>query len=141
MTTTPSTASQAPAVSILQDHEFMRALEAFADTFPCSGKEALIDLRKTSDYALVQIIDAKLAQAREREWKDIWAIADAELEEMQDKINHYADRATAAEAKLEAIRKEVRALLSGDDGDFVDRLKVSALLQPKPQADESGLTG
>lgn len=134
-TNTTSTASQAPAVSI-----HCQEFHELAMDYRSAGFASLETTQKNYER-LITYIDAKLAQAREREWKDIWAIADAELEEMQDKINHYADRATAAEAKLEAIRKEVRALLSGDDGDFVDRLKVSALLQPKPQADESGLPG
>lgn len=145
MTTTPSTASQAPAVSILQDHEFMRALEAFADTFPRSGKEALIDFGKKSDYALIQIIDAKLAQAKLRGME----LADEKV--FQPDMDEWKARATAAEAKLEAIRMAIDGLARfytvGDepveypDSDFLMYKDVSALFQPQPQADESGLPG
>lgn len=182
MTTTPSTASQAPAVSILQDHEFMRALEAFADTFPRSGKEALIDLGKKSDYALIQIIDAKLAQAREDRDFAIKVMAEnmamigevlgvdedeggptAILEAIERLHAGWADqigktreaevRATAAEAKLEAIRQGLENLdrydadyQRGDGvwlvakGAYIDRADALAILK-HPQADESGLTG
>lgn len=56
-------AEQDAPLSIVSNHEFMRALEAYTDTFPRAGKEALIDLRKTSDYGLVSAIDAAIRAA------------------------------------------------------------------------------
>lgn len=55
--------AETPA-SIVSNHEFMRALEAYTDTFPRAGKEALIDLRRTSDYGLVAAIDAAILQSQ-----------------------------------------------------------------------------
>lgn len=144
-TNTTSTASQAPAVSI-----HCQEFHELAMDYRSAGFASLETTQKNYER-LITYIDAKLAQAREREWKDIWAIADAELEEMQDKINHYADRATAAEANLEAIRQGLENLdrydadyQRGDGvwlvakGAYIDRADALAILK-QPQADESGI--
>lgn len=159
-TNTTSTASQAPAVSIdtpefrVMMKEIM--LKAIQTSYTNNDSD-FVSLAKAEKILIAHIND-NLAQAREegRKERDEFAraqqVANGGLSAF---VDHYQARATAAEAKLEAIRQGVEGLAryehwdawgaSGTskaaDGDYVKRDDVLALLQPQPQADESGLPG
>lgn len=120
MTTTPSTASQAPAVNAREE-----------------ARKHVHSLTARTTELVGQVIAKGMLGVLE------------ECIEMQLRMNALEARATEAEAKLEAIRQGVEKLpwthqckLNGyTQWESVDRAKVIALLQPQPQADESGLPG
>ena len=129
-------ASQAPAVSIcplkaagLPAEEAEAFIAAMAKWhFSRPGQEAIEKFD-----AVVAVIDAKLAQAREGGRLDGynkgWADASLTLIKAES-------RATAAEAKLEAIRQRAEGL-----DEIVVKRDVLALFTTPPKADESGLPG
>lgn len=137
MTTTPSTASQAPAVSTFDNDEFWKLVIA---SYKGGGNE---------EKALIEYCDAKLAQANAaaedfRHMAFLAANASRKAEA----------RATAAEAKLEAIRqgaeglqeyspafKVIGGMAKSNDGGWLCKEELLALLQPQHKADESGLPG
>lgn len=159
--TTPSTASQAPAVSI-DTPEFRELLKKYHRS-------------TTWDTKLIAHIDAKLAQEREeaigtlaiafekmlcaavgRDWSPSGISASSLVEELRSRTEKAESRATAAEAKLEAIRAAVDAakVMTGEeihkhlewtidfdmnDAQFIRLSYVLALLQPQPQ--QSGTDG
>lgn len=130
MTTTPSTASQAPAVSIADNEQFIDLMHALSSV--PSSVYAGSEFSKVINY-----IDAKLAQAREEGFEEMRKVIAENAVLMADACR----RATAAEAKLEAIRQGVGALpgywLSADGNPsevFHTRTGVVALLQPEPKA-------
>lgn len=135
-TNTTSTAIQAPAEI---DIEFINLMSAYRHAE--SAEE-----HQKARRALVDYHDAKLAQARQEGYCEGSTVG------FKGGEYFYKERATAAEAKLERLETEVQALI--DDGDFfmgdiqlhaLDGIGwvecVSAILQPQPKADESGLPG
>lgn len=138
--TTNTTNSQ--AASIADDQEFFRLRLCWLAAVN-EGNEEDADI---AHYALCELIDAKLAQAREEGRLD--AI---------DQVRHFKaihDSAIAAEARLAEIQRGVEGLQRyGFDGTFggdfgkhslgcyVKVDAVLALLQPQGQADTSGLPG
>lgn len=176
MITTPSTASQVPAVSIADDDEFIDLMHALSSV--PSSVYAGSEFSKVINY-----IDAKIAQARVsgvkaandfrelvsdgdtaeiKEWKARATAAEAKLAEWEKIVevslaHDYATRATAAEAKMEAIRQvptwqnrvaksahsDCTCLPAGIQCELMkaEIKELRALLQPQPQADESGLPG
>lgn len=145
MTTTPSTASQAPAAQqeSIDTPEFREKLQAH-----------LLQLQRTMGLQgdkradLIAHIDAKLAQEREEGRLDGYnkGWADASLTLIKAEA-----RATAAEAKLAALSMEVETLMN-DAVFFMGAIELHALdgvawgerakeLLHPPKADESGLPG
>lgn len=148
--TTPSTASQAPAVNAREE-----------------ARKHVHSLTARTTELVGQVIAKGMLGVLE------------EYIEMQLRMNALESRATAAEAKLEAIRQSVEGLTRWDDnlgmcpvdyGPWIARTEVLSLLQPQepepepkvkyiggpvevritrykladpaqPQADESGLPG
>lgn len=136
--TTPSTASQAPAVSICYDDKFRALL--------CEVADESVMCETAWEAGLVAYIDAKLAQAAQ----DKTDYANQLIEDCRK----LRDCATAAEAKLEAIRqgaeglqeyspafKVIGGMAKSNDGGWLCKEELLALLQPQHKADESGLPG
>lgn len=114
--TTPSTASQAPAVSAREE-----------------ARKHVHSLTARTTEMVGQVIAKGMLGVLE------------ECIEMQLRMNALESRATAAEAKLEEIRQGVRECVGfGFDKDgpnWISRHQVLTLFQPQSQADESGLPG
>lgn len=137
MTTTPSTASQAPAVSI-DTPEFLDLACKFAHESSC---EEFNEVEYNSARAaLVAHIDAKLAHERYEGQRDIHE-DNMTILNLKLKAD---ERATAAEAKLEAIRKGAEGLqeyspafkviggmAKSNDGGWLCKEELLALLQPQ----------
>lgn len=151
MTTTPSTASQAPAVSI-HSSEYEILLDKVLQTGEANAAiEGALKAHDDAIRSLTEHIDAKLAQARQGALAEADIIHKDLLATMSESGKIWQHRATAAEAKLAELQMEVETMLN-DAVFFMGTIELHALdgvalgerlkeLLYQSQADESGLTG
>lgn len=170
--TTPSTASQAPAVRSARDwpedfklengnyynicttcrQEFMGYKRRFTCKV-CAGQGAPSTPREAARHNVKTLTARTTELVGEVIAKGMLGVLE-ECIEMQLTINELEARATAAEAKLEAIRqgaeglqeyspafKVIGGMAKSNDGGWLCKEELLALLQPQHQADESGLPG
>lgn len=138
-------ASQEPAVSIEKDEEFLNLLTRWTKHQDNTNADIMAGHIKWTE--LIAHIDAKLAQAREEGFEEMRKVIAENAVLMADACR----RATAAEAKLDRIKamwvdmqdpfKKQASMSVYSTGWERCHKEFGALLQPQPQADESGLPG